>query len=135
MATPVISDLIENTVGKGVDALINKFLPKSMSEAEKSDARQSFIGLITQVLQASEQNITDRHKFDMQSDSWLSKNIRPFVLIWLIVSFNVFALLSIDKPIAPDYITLLSDMLKVAFGFYFGGRTVEKITKIWKGDK
>jgi hypothetical protein len=133
MATPIIGDLIENTIGKGVDALIGKFLPKSMSEADKTEARKGILELAVTAVETQEKNLTDRHKFDMQSDSWLSKNIRPTVLVYLIVAWSVLAIGSVKYTVDVIYIQLLSDMLTGAFAFYFGGRSAEKIMKIWKG--
>jgi len=133
MATPIIGDLIENTIGKGIDALIGKFLPKSMSESEKTEARKGILDLAVTAVETQEQNLTDRLKYDMQSDSWLSKNIRPMVLVYLIVAWSVLAVSSVKYSVDVVYVELLSTMLTGAFAFYFGGRSAEKIMKIWKG--
>lgn len=76
-----------------------------------------------------ENNISDRWKFDMSSDSWLSKNIRPGVLIYLLAAISIAAGLSaFDIKIQDEYITLFGSLLEGVFYAYFGGRSLEKIT-------
>lgn len=72
--------------------------------------------------------VTDRWKADMSSDSWMAKNIRPFVLVYLLVVVTGFAAASIWKyAIDPTWVDLFKELLKIAFGAYFLGRTVEKV--------
>lgn len=80
-----------------------------------------------------EKERTTRHKTDMASDSWLSKNIRPMVLIYLMAAWTAFAVVSIKWKIAPAYTEMLKDMLLAAFGFYFLSRGVEKVASLIKG--
>jgi hypothetical protein len=73
-------------------------------------------------------NLTDRLKADMGSDSWLSKNIRPMVLVFLLVAYSGFAVASIfGLETRGAYVELLGTWGMVVMSFYFGGRTVEKI--------
>lgn len=79
---------------------------------------------------AEGKEVTERHKNDMASDSWLSKNIRPMALIWLLLLLTVCAILdaamkAFEMP--KEYIDLIKVLLLLVFGFYFGGRTLEKI--------
>jgi hypothetical protein len=74
-------------------------------------------------------NLTDRLKADMASDSWLSKNIRPMVLIFLLVAYSGFAIASIfNYETRGAYVELLGQWGMLVMSFYFGGRTLEKIT-------
>ncbi len=73
-------------------------------------------------------NLTERAKADMTSDSWLSKNIRPMTLIFILVVYTVFALMSAFGHNANEsYVTLLGQWGMLIMSFYFGGRTLEKI--------
>ena len=72
--------------------------------------------------------VTQRWQADMLSDSWLSKNIRPVVLIALLSSYFIFSVASaFGVNITQAYVELLAQMLMLVMGAYFAGRTVEKI--------
>lgn len=73
-------------------------------------------------------NLTERLKADMSSDSWLSKNIRPMTLIFLLFAYSAFAVASIfDYETRGAYVELLGQWGMLVMSFYFGGRTMEKI--------
>ena len=81
------------------------------------------------------QETTKRWVADMSSDSWLSKNIRPLSLAFLTLSLFVYIILdsALDGfKIASGWIDLLSSLLLLVYGGYFGMRSAEKITKHWK---
>ena len=79
-------------------------------------------------------NLTDRLKADMASDSWLSKNIRPMVLIFLLFAYTGFAIASMfDYETRGVYVELLGNWGMVVMSFYFGGRTFEKVAEKVKG--
>ena len=81
---------------------------------------------------AEQQELTKRHEADMASDSWLSKNIRPMMLIALFVAYVGFALASVfDFDTKTAYVDLLGQWGMLAFGFYFGSRGAEKVAEIW----
>jgi hypothetical protein len=85
--------------------------------------------MLAQLGQSQEAELTKRLQADMASDSWLSKNIRPLVLVFLLVMYTIFAGISIgDNDINPIYADMLQDMLMAAFGFYFVSRGIEKVT-------
>lgn len=74
-----------------------------------------------------QQEITDRAKADMMSDSWLSKNIRPISLITVSILYFLASILSyFNFNPSPKIIDILEYLLYMVFGFYFGGRTLEK---------
>ena len=73
-------------------------------------------------------NLTERMKADMSSDSWLSKNIRPMVLIFLLLAYSGFAIASIfEYETRGAYVELLGQWGMLVMSFYFGGRTMEKL--------
>lgn len=81
-------------------------------------------------------NVTDRWKADMVSDSWLSKNIRPGTLIYILSAYVLFALLDgAGYKISETYITLLGQWGLIVMTAYFGGRSVEKIMEIRRNSK
>ena len=72
--------------------------------------------------------LTDRLKADMGSDSWLSKNICPATLIFILLTYTVFGMMSAwDIEVNNNYVELLGQWGMLIMSFYFGGRTLEKI--------
>jgi len=72
--------------------------------------------------------LTKRHQSDMQSDSWLSKNIRPMTLLIILFGYFTFAMMSaFDIDTHKQYVELLGQWGIIIMSFYFGGRTVEKV--------
>ena len=79
-----------------------------------------------------EKQITDRWKADMASDSWLSKNVRPLVLVFLVVSTVLMIFIdagTINFVVEAKWTDLLQLVLITVIGAYFGGRTMEKRKK------
>ena len=77
---------------------------------------------------AEQHELTERLKADMGSDSWLSKNIRPMVLIFILLAYTGFAIASMfDYETRGNYVELLGNWGMVVMSFYFGGRSAEKI--------
>ena len=77
---------------------------------------------------AEAHELTERLKADMTSDSWLSKNIRPMTLIYLLTAYTAFAICSMfDLETRGAYVELLGQWGMLVMSFYFGGRTLEKI--------
>ena len=74
------------------------------------------------------QELTKRTQADMASDSWLSKNIRPMTLIFILLVYTAFAAMSAaDIEVNNNYVELLGQWGMLIMSFYFGGRTLEKI--------
>lgn len=83
-----------------------------------------------------ENNVSDRWKADMSSDSWLSKNIRPGTLVYLLTAYLIFAGLSAAGiNVQESYVALLGQWGMLVMTAYFGGRTVEKVMEMRKGSK
>jgi hypothetical protein len=81
-------------------------------------------------------NVSDRWKADMASDSWLSKNVRPGTLVYLLTAYLIFALLDgAGYKISESYVNLLGQWGMLVMTAYFGGRTVEKVMEMRKGGK
>lgn len=74
------------------------------------------------------QETSKRWQADMASDSWLSKNIRPMTLVFILLVYCTFALMSAwDMDVNESYVKLLGEWGQLIMLAYFGGRTVEKI--------
>jgi hypothetical protein len=82
------------------------------------------------------QELTKRHEADMASDSWLSKNIRPMTLVFILLVYSTFATMSAwDIEVNNNYVELLGQWGMLIMSFYFGGRTLEKIVDMKKEKK
>jgi len=102
------------------------------SKEEKLEAKRKMKELIANHEAKREQNITDRWSADMNSDSWLSKNVRPLVLIFLVVSTVLMIFIdagTIAFVVEPKWTDLLQLVLITVIGAYFGGRSLEKRNK------
>jgi uncharacterized membrane protein (DUF106 family) len=77
---------------------------------------------------AEQQELTKRQQADMASDSTLSKNIRPMTLVFILIVYSTFAMMSAwDVEVNNNYVELLGQWGMLIMSFYFGGRTLEKI--------
>ena len=114
---------------KGVGGVIDNL---HTSKEEKLAAEQKIQELIANHQAKMEQNITDRWSADMNSDSWLSKNVRPLVLIFLVLSTVLMIFIdagTINFVVEAKWTDLLQLVLITVIGAYFGGRSLEKRNK------
>ena len=114
---------------KGVGGVIDNL---HTSAEEKLEAERKIKELIANYEVEMEKNITARWEADLKSDSWLSKNVRPMVLIFLIVCTMLLIFIdagAIKFNVKDSYIDLLQLVLITVIGAYFGGRSLEKVKK------
>jgi hypothetical protein len=114
---------------KGVGGVIDNL---HTSKEEKLAAEAKIKALISEHEAKMEQNITDRWSADMNSDSWLSKNVRPLVLVFLVVSTVLMIFIdagTIAFEVEAKWTDLLQLVLITVIGAYFGGRSLEKTRK------
>jgi hypothetical protein len=98
---------------------------------EKAKMELAELELFAKVAQSDADNVTDRWKSDMSSDSWLSKNIRPISLIAIFVGYFVFTMMSaFGYSPQESFVSLLGTWGQIVFLAYFGGRTVEKLAEM-----
>ena len=79
-----------------------------------------------------QKQVTERWKVDMNSDSWLSKNIRPIVLVFLVIATVLLIFIdagTINFKVEDKWTDLLQLVLITVIGAYFGGRSLEKVKK------
>jgi hypothetical protein len=125
--------------GKLVDKLIPDPAAKAQAQLNLAklaqDGELAKIANETKLFETDQNNITDRWKADMASDSWLSKNIRPLSLVAIFSAYVVFALMSaFGLAVNEDYVELLGQWGIIIFGAYFTSRGAEKIMDM-KGKK
>ena len=98
------------------------------SKEEKLEAERKIKELIANYEVEMEKNITSRWEADLKSDSWLSKNVRPMTLIFLIVCTMLLIFIdagAINFNVKDSYVDLLQLVLITVIGAYFGGRSLE----------
>ena len=114
---------------KGVGGVIDNL---HTSDEERLAAENKIKELIANYEVEMEKNITSRWQADMNSDSWLSKNVRPLVLIFLVVCTMLIIFIDAGKlnfNVKDSYVDLLQLVLITVIGAYFGGRSFEKSKK------
>ena len=112
-------------VGNVIDSL-------TTTDEERLEAKQKLQELLEKADQDAQSQITERWKLDMQSDSFLSKNIRPLVLIYLTFIFTALSFFDGNIggfQVAEEYIPIFQSLLITVYGAYFVGRTWEKSKK------
>ena len=114
---------------KGVGGVIDNL---HTSKEEKLEAERKVKELIASYEVQMEKEISSRWNADMKSDSWLSKNVRPLVLVFLVVSTVLMIFIDagvISFNVEAKWTDLLQLVLITVIGAYFGGRSLEKTKK------
>lgn len=130
-------DVVEKTLGVKIPNDLGGLTPEMIStlkikEMEHEEALlQMAIEQKNQELEqdkASNEAVTERWQADMSSDSWLAKNIRPMVLIYLLSAYSLFSLMSVlGWNVNQSYVELLAQWGMLVMSAYFVGRTIEKV--------
>ena len=118
------ADLVKN-VGGVIDNL-------HTSKEEKLEAEKQIKDMIMGYEAEMQKQVTERWKLDMNSDSWLSKNIRPLVLVFLVIATVLLIFIDagfINFKVQDKWTDLLQLVLITVIGAYFGGRSLEKVKK------
>ncbi len=140
---------VVTSVGKVIDDLVTSDEEIALSEIQKSKIKAAYNVKMKELMmnidrQAAEHEenleneLTERLKLDMKSDSWLSKNIRPMALIFMTMVVSALAFFTIfNTSLTPSqqttlgsWIPLFQTLMLVIYGFYFGSRGLEKMQKI-----
>ena len=130
-----MKEILMRLFGKGTDVagkvggLVDRFV---RTKDEKAEFEKEMTKILIDAEADMQKNVTERWRADMNSDSWLSKNVRPLVLMFLI--FNTMLLIFIDAgqikfKVEDNWVDLLQVLLITVIAAYFGGRTVEKTRK------
>jgi len=130
-----ISEIFTSSVGAVVEKAGEAIDRLVTSDAEKLELKNELVKIELDAKEKAgnlelqfDKEITSRHQADMNSDSWLSKNIRPLTLIFILVMYSLLSISSgFDFIVTESYVELLGNWGMLIMSFYFGGRTLEKI--------
>tara|TARA_R110000772_G_scaffold244020_1_gene357014 strand:- start:75 stop:455 length:381 start_codon:yes stop_codon:yes gene_type:complete len=124
----ILKNLLGNLLSKA-DVIVDEVIT---SQEEKLQLKNELQKIINDHEAVIDQEITKRWESDMKSDSWLSKNIRPLTLAFLVVSCVLLIFIDagvISFVVDEEWKDLLKMVLMTTIGAYFGGRSYEKIKK------
>jgi len=127
-----MNKIIEKLFGettKGIADIVDRFV---QTKEEKHQAKQEVQQLFQSFEIEMQKNTTERWKYDSQSDSWLSKNVRPIVLLILVICTLILIVLDAGKStfiVKDSFVDLLQMILLTTIGAYFGSRGLEKFNK------
>ena len=125
----IISKIFSGGADKLVESVGGVLDNLTTTKEEKLEAKRKLEELILNHEAEMQRNVTDRWKADMNSDSWLSKNVRPLVLIFLVVCTVLMIFIdagTIEFDVEAKWTDLLQIVLITVIGAYFGGRSLEK---------
>ena len=128
----ILTKLLSGGAAKLVESVGGVIDNLHTSKDEKLAAELKIKELVASDEAEMQKQVTERWKMDMQSDSWLSKNIRPLVLIFLVVSTILLVFIDagvIAFEVKASWVDLLQLVLITVIGAYFGGRSLEKVKK------
>jgi len=128
----ILTNLLSGGAAKLVQSVGGVIDNLHTSKEEKLAAEAKIKDLVMGYEAEMQKQVTERWKMDMQSDSWLSKNIRPLVLVFLVVSTVLMIFIdagTINFVVEDKWTDLLQLVLITVIGAYFGGRSLEKVKK------
>ena len=126
---------VGGSIAEKISGIIDKH---TFSKVEKAEFEKELEQIFLKAELDLEKEITTRHKADMISDSWLSKNIRPLLTIFSLLLYTIFSVTDGnigDFNIQNNYVDLLGQIVIMSLGFYFTSRGIEKTAKILKSNK
>ena len=128
----ILSKIFGNTGTAVVDKLAgvaDKFI---RTKDEKAEFEKEMTQIFIEAEKEMQKNVTERWKADLEHGNWLTRSVRPLVLVFLIVSTVLMVFIdsgSIQFQVEDKWTDLLQIVLITVIGAYFGGRSVEKIRK------
>ncbi len=141
--TPIVGDLIKNTVGRVVDGLVDRYLPASMSEEERAKLRMDAQRLAMEEFNAAMADVQDARTLAVKE----SEGAPPWTKVLTVThrpawSFLMLALFS-WTVLAPYFgypqmmlTDVHRDIMQTVIIFYFGGRSIEKtVGTVWGRDR
>ena len=128
----ILAKLFGATGGSIAEKISNIIDKHTFSKVEKAQFEKEMTQVWIDAEADIQKNVTDRWKNDMNSDSWLSKNVRPIVLLFLVLSTVLIVFIDagvIAFNVKEKWVDLLQLVLITVIGAYFGGRSYEKTKK------
>ena len=121
------------SAGSNIAEKISDIIDKhTFSKVEKAQFEKEMQEIFIKAESDIQKDITERWKIDLNSDSYLSKNVRPLVLIFLITSTVLMVFIdagAINFTVDSEWKELLKLLLTTTVAAYFGGRSYEKIKR------
>lgn len=131
-----MSKILSKLFGNGGVAVVDKLAGVADKFIRTKDEKAEFEKEITQIFIEAEKemqkNVTERWKADLEHGNWLTRSVRPLVLVFLIISTVLMVFIdsgSIAFEVEDKWTDLLQIVLITVIGAYFGGRSVEKLRK------
>ena len=128
----MIQNIMGGLLGKVLDnaeGILDKVIT---TDKEREEAKAKIKQMLLDSEAKIQEQVTARWTADMQSDSWLSKSIRPLVLAWLVICTTLLIFIDagvIMFNVEDKWVDLLQLVLITVIGAYFGGRSIEKVKK------
>ena len=121
-------DTVIESVGKAADSILTSDEERLILKNELARIQLESKYKQDELELQFDKEISERHKNDMNSDSWLSKNIRPLTLIFILLMYSLLSISSgFDFTVTESYVELLGQWGMLIMSFYFGSRGLEKI--------
>ena len=126
----ILLKIFGQAAGGIADKISNIIAKHTFSKEDRAKFENEMTKVFVDAEADMQQNVTERWKTDMNSDSWLSKNVRPLVLIFLVASTVLMVFIDagvLAFEVKDNWIDLLQLVLITVIGAYFGGRSIEKV--------
>ena len=127
-----MNKIFQKLFGETATGIANIVVRFVQTKEEKHQANKEIQQLFQSFEIEMQKNTTERWKYDSTSDSWLSKNIRPLVLLILVISTILLVFIDAGKisfEVKESWVDLLQIVLITVIGAYFGSRGLEKYSK------
>ena len=116
-------------VADKVSEVVDKFVE---TPDEKKEFKKQMMQVFADSVADEQKNVTERWKADLEHGNWLTRSVRPLVLVFLIISTVIMVFVdsgSITFNVEQKWTDLLQLVLMTTIGAYFGGRSVEKFNQ------
>ena len=129
----ILAKILGNTgtgIAEKISGIVDKFV---RTNDEKAQFQKEMTEILIEAEAAMQKNVTERWKADLEHGNWLTRSVRPLVLVFLIFSTVLMVFIdsgSINFNVDEKWTDLLQLVLMTTLGAYFGGRSVEKCNKI-----
>ena len=134
-----MSNILTKLFGKAGGSVVDKLAGVAdrfiRTKDEKAEFEKEMTNILIEAEAAMQKNVTERWKADLEHGNWLTRSVRPIVLIFLIVATVLMVFIdsgSINFNVEEKWTDLLQLVLMTTIGAYFGGRSVEKFNKFKK---
>tara|TARA_R110002050_G_scaffold179883_1_gene313437 strand:- start:36 stop:431 length:396 start_codon:yes stop_codon:yes gene_type:complete len=128
----ILAKIFGGAAGGIAEKISNIIAKHTFSKEDRAKFENEMSKVFIEAESEMQQNVTERWKNDMNSDSWLSKNVRPLVLLFLVGSTVLMVFIDagvLEFEVKDNWIDLLQLVLITVIGAYFGGRSYEKVKR------